>query len=351
MRRRRLPFLGLILILILATLPAFLGSFHTFLFTQVLIFAMFAIAYNLMFGYGGLPSLGHAAFFGGGAYGMGIGLIHLKMPFWLAFAAAPALGALGASLFGLLTLRARGIYFLVLTLLAAQALWGLAFKMVKYTGGDQGLAGFGRPSVFGWSLWSNDAFFYFTLAIFALSLVAMRLVVESPFGHALVGMRESESRLLALGYPVSILRLIVFAISGFFSGLAGALLAVSNTLVDPSLLYWLQGANVMLMAIVGGTNTFLGPFFGATILVIFQQIISSYTDRWTMVLGAIYVAVILFAPHGLTGLAAAGWHRLRSPAVSGEEKTPPRSGPASWAVLTRLWGNRVPSKARGKGTK
>lgn len=295
----------------MALVAPVLDRFQVFLLSQVLILGMFAFAYNLVFGYAGLASLGHSAFFGLGGYTIAIGLVHLHAPYTALLAAAVLIGAGMGAVFALVTMRARGLYVLLLTLTAAQALWGLAFNLGGVTGGDQGLSGFGRPTLLGFPLWNNYAFFYFCLIFFAIAVFLMCLIVESPFGLSAVGMRESETRLASLGYSVASIRVVMFTFSGLFSGLAGAIFATSNTLVEPSMLYWTTSANVMLMTLVGGAGTLLGPLVGAAVVVVLQHEISTYTERWQLILGGIYVLTVLFARGGIVGEIENAYGRMR----------------------------------------
>lgn len=330
-----------------AILPQFLGSFHTFVATQMVIFAIFAVSFNMAFGFAGLASLGHAAFFGLGSYTLAIGMVRYDAPFWLAFTLGPLAGLVAGTVFGVICWRARGLYFLLLTLALAQSIWGLAVKLVDFTGGDQGLGGFTRPDVLGWTLWDTDTFFYFCLVWFLVSMLVMLLVLQSPFGLALRGLRESESRLIALGYQVNLIRVIVLAVSGLFSGLAGVLLALNNTYVDPSSLYWLRSADVMLMALVGGVGTFLGPVFGAAGIIALENWISGYTERWLLILGMVYMVTVLFARHGLAGFVAQGWVLMRGWPIARELAALPAHARLHTRILAALaWRRRRPLKTK-----
>jgi branched-chain amino acid transport system permease protein len=289
--------LGLLLV------PLALSSYQLSLLTKMLIFAIFAMSLNLVLGYAGLPSLGHAAYFGVGAYTVALLALRVRDNFWLDFGAALAVAALIAALFGLLALRAEGSYLLMITLALAQVLWGIAFGWRALTGGDDGLPGVPRPAAgLPWSLADGQRFYYFVLAVFALAAALLGLVVRSPFGRALVGIRESERRMQVLGYDTWRYKYVAFVLAGLFAGLAGNLFVYYNGFVSPSYLSIVFSAMALIMVILGGAGTFVGPMLGSAVIVTLENTISAYTQRWLLILGLIYVAVTLFAPAGLVGL-------------------------------------------------
>lgn len=303
-RGRLLLWIGLALgAMLLAFLPQILPSYYTGLLTEVVIFGIFAISYDLLLGYTGLPSLGHSAYFGAAAYTTGIIFLRVTKSFWVN---AP-LGVLGsvlfAAIFGIMALRASGGYFLMITLAFAQILWGIAFGWRTITGGDDGLPGISRPDLgfLPWSLWEAPNFFYFALVIFVIVVMIMYVVVHSPFGHALQGIRESEQRMNALGYNVWLYQYMAFLIAGLFAGVAGVLFVYYNGFVSTTELSIRLSAEVMLMVILGGAGTLLGPIIGTGFVVILRNIISTYAQRWVLILGVLYILVVLFAPHGILG--------------------------------------------------
>lgn len=303
MRRRQALLLGAVVAVLLLAAPAALTSYYVGLLTKMLIFALFAMSLNLLLGYTGLPSLGHAAYFGLGAYVVALLSLKVIKTFWvnvLAGMAAPALLALG---FNLLTLRARGTYFLMITLALAQVLWGIAFGWRSFTGGDDGLPGIGRPVVAGsLSIVGETPFYYFVLAVFAACAWLLSLVVRSPFGKALVGIRESETRMRVLGYNVWAYQYAASVLAGLFAGVAGILFVYYNGYVGPAYLSIVISGQVLLMVLLGGAGTLLGPALGAGIIVALENLLSAYTERWLTILGLIYVAVTLGAPGGVVGL-------------------------------------------------
>jgi len=293
--------------LALGLLPLALRSYQLGLLTKMLILAIFAMSLNLILGYGGLPSMGHAAYFGIAGYTVALlargGLTH----FGLELGAGIIAAALTAALFGLLALRTQGAYLLMITLALAQVLWGIAFGWRSVTGGDDGLPGIPRP-VTGllWSVGDGVRFYYLVLVVFAVAMALLWLVVRSPFGRALVGIRESERRMEVLGYNTWAHKYVAFVIAGALAGVAGILFVYDNRFVSPAYLSVVLSATGLIMVILGGAGTLLGPALGAAAIVFLENIISAQTQRWPLVLGLIYVVVTLFAPAGLLGLR---WRR------------------------------------------
>jgi len=272
----------------------------------MIIFAIFAMSLNLLLGYTGLPSLGHAAYFGAAAYA--IALLSLRVTqntFWIDFPAGLALAAVTSALFGLLALRTHEGYFLMITLALSQVLWGIAFGWKSLTRGDDGIPGVPRPNLgLPWSLSDGVPFYFFVLFFFIVTVALLWVIVRSPFGHALVGIRESEARMKVLGYNVWLYKFVAFILAGLFAGLAGNLFAYYNGFVSPAYLSMIFSATALIMVILGGTGSLIGPAVGAAVIVFLENAISVYTQRWLLVLGVIYVVVTLFAPRGLTGLFA-----------------------------------------------
>jgi branched-chain amino acid transport system permease protein len=223
--------------------------------------------------------------------------------FWLDFGAGLVVATLPAALFGFLALRAQGSYLLMITLALAQVVWGIAFGWRALTGGDDGLPGVPRPAAgLPMSLADNISFYYFTLVLTLLGTWVMWIVIRSPFGAALVGIRESERRMEVLGYNTWLYKYVAFVIAGLLAGLSGNLFVYYNGFVSPAYLSVIFSASALIMVILGGAGTLLGPALGAAVIVYLENAISAQTERWLTVLGLIYVAVTLFAPAGLMGL-------------------------------------------------
>jgi branched-chain amino acid transport system permease protein len=299
----------------LVTLPLWVGNaYYVNVASQILFWAVFALALNVLVGYGGLVSLGHAGLFGMAGYA---GALILTAGYGHALA---ILGALLVTLatsavFALLSLRATGIGFLMITLALGQILWGIAYRWASLTNGDNGVNVTGRPAPFGLSLAGSSSFYYATLAVFALCLVSMLLLVRSPFGAALRGTRDQPRRMNALGYNVWLTRFMAFLFSGFWTGIAGLLFLYYNQFISPQIVALQTSAEALLMVISGGTATLLGPIAGAAIVVIMKNVVSAYVERWNLVLGVIFVAIISFMPEGLVPgcvrLARTGYRAVR----------------------------------------
>lgn len=287
---------------LLAALPASLPTYVVVVLTEALIYAVAAASLDLLMGYTGLPSLGHAAFFAVGAYTTAL-LATQRHGFAVAVVASIALGAVTSGLVALLALRASGLYFMMITLSVAMCAWGLAYRWVSLTGGDTGIVGIPRPVV-GVALVSDPGlrFYYLVLAVFLASVVVALLLIRSPFGKTLEGIRDSESRMRVLGYNVWLHKYLILVISGGFAGLAGSLYSYYNGFIGPNAVDLAHSMQFVLMVIVGGPGTLLGPLVGAFIITFLQNMVSVFTERWVMVLAAVYVITALWAPRGLFGL-------------------------------------------------
>lgn len=303
------PVLVLAAVALLVVLPLVVASFYLFLLTRILILGLFATAFNIVFGFGGMPSLGHAALFGIGGYVVGIAVSKSDLSFPVILVLALLSGTALGVVFGLFNLRARGIYLLLLTLALAQAVHGLAYQQVALTGGDNGISGITREGLPVPT--SAPAFYWFTLVLVAMSLALMWTFMRSPVGMVITALRESESRLSATGYRVGGYRVAAFAVSGAFSALAGLLDTYLLGSVSPSSVAFLLSAEVVVFAILGGARYFLGPLLGAAIILALEFYVSSYTTRWTVVLGVLYVLTALFMQDGVLGRVTQLSRRLR----------------------------------------
>ncbi|PYN86490.1 MAG: branched-chain amino acid ABC transporter permease [Candidatus Rokuibacteriota bacterium] len=283
--------------------------------TQVLIFGLFALGFNLLYGYTGLLSFGHAAYYGLGAYGTGIALAKLKLTsLWLALGIGLAAAVIGGAVIGFFCLRRRGIYFAMLTLAFAQMLYFVAFHAADLTGGDDGLRGIPLLplGLFGASvsLRTPLAFYFFAYAFVVLAVAALRRILDSPFGAVLQAIRENSDRAVACGYDINRIKLLSFVFSALFTGLAGALDALRLTVVPVDSLYWTTSGQVVIMTLLGGAGTFFGPFVGAATFLILADRLSLFIEAWPLVIGVIFMAFVLFLPRGIWGtLAAPGVER------------------------------------------
>ena len=292
-------------LLVLAALlaaPPFLSSYVLTLLTQSVIYAIAAMSLDVLLGYLGLASLGHAAYLGVGAYSVGILATRHGAGFGTILLAGIGFALVLAAVFGLLALRATGVYFLMITLALGMVAWGLAYRWVSLTQGDNGISGVPRPDLsLPWSLGDAIPFYYFALAGFLLALGVLWVIVHSPFGKSLVGVRESETRMRTLGYHVWLHKYLGFVISGGVAGFGGVLWAYYNGFVSPADLELSTSVELLLMVALGGRGTLLGPALGAGIIVLLKNLVSVYTHRWLLILGAAYIGTILYAPEGVVG--------------------------------------------------
>jgi branched-chain amino acid transport system permease protein len=288
--------------------------FYVSLASRVLIYAIAATSLNLALGYGGMVSFGHAAFFGAGAYVVGILAAEGVASAWVAWPAAVAVAALAALLIGALSLRTRGVYFIMITLAFAQMVY-YVFVSLKAYGGDDGLSLPGRSTIgAGISLSDDLAWYYVVLALLAAVLYLLHRLVHSRFGRVIEAIRENEARAEAIGFPVYRYKLLCFVISGAAAGLAGALVANQSSYVSPSLLHWIQSGTLMIMVILGGVGRLWGGVIGAAGLLLLEHLIADYPVSWLESLlpnyqqhaglgvGVVLLAVVIFAPQGIAGL-------------------------------------------------
>lgn len=309
-------------LLLLASLSFWAPTFWISIAIQALVLAIFAMSIDLLLGYGGLPSFGHAAFYGAGALACaklalaapGLGLLPL-------LGASVAVAGLVALPVGALSLRVRGVYFLMLTLAFGQMLWAFAFQAPReWLGGSDGLIGVSRPSLdllerLDGQLWAllgvspravgTRHMYNLTLLLALLVLGLLFALVRSPFGRTLEGIRENEHRMRALGCPTFRYQLAAFVVAGALAGLAGALLTLFNGSAQSGSLYWTNSGLVLIAAIVGGVRTLVGPALGAFVVLIVQDALSTYSQRWQLLLGLIFIAFVMFLPNGLASLGRA----------------------------------------------
>jgi branched-chain amino acid transport system permease protein len=288
-------------IALLALVAPALPAYPLTLLTQALVVGILAMSLDMLLGYSGLASLGHAAYFGVGAYAVAIMTTEHQAGLGACLAVGVLLAGLTAAVFGLLAIRATGTYFLMITLALGMVIWGLAFRWVSLTKGDNGIAGVPRPVLGVLDLSGSLPFFYFCLVSAALAWVLMGLLVVSPFGLGLRGIRGSESRMMALGYNVWLHKYMAFVISGLFAGFGGTLWAYYNGFVSPNDVQLVTSVETLLMVALGGPGTLIGSALGAGVIVFLKNFASVYTKRWLLILGAVYIGVILFAPRGIVG--------------------------------------------------
>ncbi len=279
-------------------IPLILPAYYVNISSQVLIFSIFAVGLNILVGYAGLVSLGHASLFGLAAYAVGLllgaGLGHFQA---ILFSLIACL--IGVALFAVISLRAQGIGFMMITLALGQLLWGLAYRWVAITGGDNGIRLGSRPSILGFSLDDPAPFFLLTLVMCFLAVLACDVTIKSHFGASLIGTRDQPRRMSALGYQVWLIRFFACLLSGLLAGIAGILFVYYNRFINPEALTLGSSAEVLLMVISGGSGTLLGPVVGAALVIIVKTVVSGYVERWNLLLGVIFVFIMLFMPDGL----------------------------------------------------
>lgn len=273
--------------------------------TQIIIWGLFALGYNVCLGYTGMLSFGHAAYFGVGAYTTGIVLIRLWENVWFGLLSGLIMGAVTAIILGYLCIKRRGIYFAMLTLAFAQLLYFIAFQWVDLTGGDNGLRNI--PAVpltlpgISIDIYPPLRFYFFVLFFVVLALLVLNRILQSPFGHVLQAVRENEPRARSCGYETSNVRWLAFIISGTISGLAGGLYALYLHFVGIESLYWITSGQVVMITLLGGMGSFIGPFIGAGVFLFLEDVLSALTANWMIFLGIIFVLCVLFFPSGVWG--------------------------------------------------
>ena len=305
---------GLLVALIaVLVLPWLLGNdFYINLASQIGIFALLALSLNILIGFGGMTSLGHVVYMGCSAYACAWLTANLGVDPLLAVVGALAFSVVMAALFGVLALRATGLSFLMITLALGQIMWGVAYRWVALTGGDNGIRLPRRPSPFGIDISGAIPFYYFVAVIFALGFFFIWRISESPYGACLRGTRDQAKRMQMLGHNVWMIRWIAFILAGFLGAVSGILYIYYHKFVSPHALSLQQSAEVLLMVILGGASTLTGPIVGAIIITLIKNVASSYLDRWATLLGLTFIVVVVFMPDGLVPGFKRLWMRLTS---------------------------------------
>lgn len=292
------------LALLLAALPIFAGSYWVGLMTQALIFGGFALGLDILVGYTRLPSLGHAAFFGMAGYGAALAITRWGLDPWAAAGLGILLALVVALAFAPLAVRLRGLTFLTVTLAFGQVVWGLAIRWTSFTGGENGIPGVARPSLalLGWDLQSTTGYYWFVLTVATVLTLLVRRLADSPFGLSLLGIRESDMRMSALGYDVHKRRVAAFVVSAVVGACYGVLSAYFNKFIGPSSLDWRLSAQMLLSVVVGGGGSLWGPMLAGAGIHILKTSLIAETQRWVMVLGFLYVITVVLLPDGLASL-------------------------------------------------
>jgi branched-chain amino acid transport system permease protein len=298
---------GVFLLFAIFPFLPFVGKYIS-LGTELIIWSLFALGFNILLGYTGMPSFGHGAFFGIGAYAAGIYFLHADKGVWGPLLAATLVAGFFAALIGFLVAKKRGIYFALITIAISQVFYFVAFRWDEVTGGETGLSGIDRmsvgiPGLFQINLTNSVNYYYFSLAVFIGCTLLIWRIVHSPFGKVLQSIRENEVRATYLGYRTAAYKWAAFVVSGLFSGLAGGLYTLLINAAFANVLDWTQSGNVVMMTLLGGgTVNFFGPILGASIFIVSRDLLSAYWESWMLVYGLIFVLVILFIPSGILGL-------------------------------------------------
>jgi len=315
--------------LVLATVPLWITGIglYPYLGVEILIWSIYALAFNLLLGTAGLPSFGHGAYFGVGAYAFGLTQLNVAPSLWLCLAAALLAGGIAGALVAVFISHRRGIYYAFMTIAFGQIFWFVAIKSHSITGGEDGLLKIARlPADLGlvtFNLASNTALFYFVLLVFMLVVIGLWRLTNSPFGRVLNAIRQSETRAAHLGYPVRLYKIAVFTISAALSGLAGGLFAMAQNSAFPDVMSLHQSGLVVMMVLVGGgLVSFWGPVIGVVVYLIARDVIGAVTSAWMLWFGLLFIAIVLFRPEGIAGAVQAWWKefdvralRLRSRGV------------------------------------
>ncbi|MPZ53166.1 MAG: branched-chain amino acid ABC transporter permease [Acidimicrobiia bacterium] len=300
--------LGLLVIgLVLGgAIPYMVSPFMVGMLTLALILGLLAMSVDLLAGFGGLIPLGHAGIMATAGYGVGYVAVRLDGSYPQQIVTALVASLVVTAIFAAMAMRTRGIYFIMITTAQGMIVWGLALRLSRVTGAENGLRGIIRPPVVG-AYWK---YYYLCLVVVALSGALLWVITKSPFGLALRGLRESEERLRAIGYNVALHKFYAFTLSGFFASIAGILFVYRDQFISPAASEFLFSANGVLMTILGGIGTLIGPLLGSTIIVLIENVLSSYIERWPTLLGIVFIITILFAQKGLVGLLSQQWNRL-----------------------------------------
>ena len=297
-------------LLLLVAVPIWVpGVYYVNVASQILIYAVFALGLNILAGYGGLVSLGHAGLFGISCYATAY-VLQLGYGHGAAIVAGLLMGTAAMALFAILSLRSSGIGFIMITLALGEILWGLAYRWISITGGDNGINVKGRPAPFGFALSDPNHFYFATFVVFLVAIIATAILVRSPFGASLMGTRDQPRRMNALGYHVLAIRFWACLFSGLLTSCAGILFVYYTQFISPQTLSLTSSAEVLLMVIAGGPGTLLGPVVGALLVVIVKTVVSGFIERWNFLLGAIFVAIVILMPEGLVPGSVRLWKLL-----------------------------------------
>jgi branched-chain amino acid transport system permease protein len=307
--------LVLALLVLLLLFPLVLPRFYIYLLALILVTGLLATSLNMVLGFGGIYQFHHAVFYGVGAYGAAVTIAKLGYSPWLGFIVGPLLSAFLSLVMGAICIRLSKLYFGMLQISLGSLVWVVVYRWYTFTGGDDGIHGVSMPSLMA----TPKGSYYFTLLVTGACLLVMYLIVKSPFGSTLQGIRDNPVRSEAVGVNVKLQQLVALVIAGFFAGIAGVLFVVVDNSAFPDMLFWTLSLEVLIMCLLGGWFTFLGPMLGAAILVALRTFASTFTEYWTMIQGIILILVIIFLPEGVLGYLHAKFKQLGEASLPGEE--------------------------------
>ena len=311
----RAIWLILALFVLLLILPLVLARFYVYLLALILVTGLLTTSLNMVLGYGGIYQFHHAVFYGVGAYGAAIMIAKLGYSPWLGFIVGPLLAALLSLVMGAICIRLSKLYFGMLQISLGSLVWAVVYRWYTFTGGDDGIHGVSLPALIA----TPKGSYYFTLLITSACLFVMYLIVKSPFGSTLQGIRDNPVRSEAVGVNVKLQQLVALVIAGFFAGVAGVLFVVVDNSAFPDMLFWTLSLEILIMCLLGGWFTFLGPMLGAAILVALRTFASTFTEYWTMIQGIILMLVIIFLPEGVLGYLHAKFRQLEGAILPGDK--------------------------------
>jgi len=311
----RAIWLILALFVLLLILPLVLARFYVYLLALILVTGLLTTSLNMVLGYGGIYQVHHAVFYGVGAYGAAIMIAKLGYSPWLGFIVGPLLAALLSLVMGAICIRLSKLYFGMLQISLGSLVWAVVYRWYTFTGGDDGIHGVSLPALIA----TPKGSYYFTLLITSACLFVMYLIVKSPFGSTLQGIRDNPVRSEAVGVNVKLQQLVALVIAGFFAGIAGVLFVVVDNSAFPDMLFWTLSLEILIMCLLGGWFTFLGPMLGAAILVALRTFASTFTEYWTMIQGIILMLVIIFLPEGVLGYLHAKFRQLEGAILPGDK--------------------------------
>jgi len=307
--------LAIVLFVFFLILPLFVSRFYIYIFALIFVTGLLATSLNIVLGYGGMFQFHHSVFYGVGAYGFVLMLTKTDLSPLFAFIVGPIVAALISLIMGLICIRLTKLYFGMLQLALGSLIWATVFRWYSFTGGDNGIHGIPLPSIIS----STSGAYYFTLIITAICLIFMYLIVNSPFGSVFQAIRDNPERSEAIGVNVKLHQLIGLMIAGFFAGVAGILFVTVEGSVFPDMMFWTFSLEILIMCLLGGWFTFLGPMFGAAIIVSLRTFVGIYTEYWTLILGIVLMLLIFFLPEGVLGYFVERFKPHDKAVLSGEK--------------------------------